>query len=73
MSKIEKQIKHIEILAKDLVEELREFDKECNCCYRDKPYISTPSQHRARFNRLRVELNKKCVELEKIYKGGRYE
>lgn len=67
---IEKKIDYIEMIAKDLINELREYDKDVE---RESKYYSSPMQvpnsHKASFERLRLEFNKKCIQLSKLFKG----
>ena len=69
---IEKEIDYIEMLANDLIKELREFDKdvekEAKYCYDP---MSTPNSHKASYERLRLEFNKKCIQLSKSFRSYR--
>lgn len=74
MSKIDDKVFYISIIADEMVKSLKAFNQENKAYNRNTGYNSIiASPHKARFNRLRIELDKKCVELNNIFKAGRYE
>ena len=76
MSKnFDKEIYYVSILAENLVKELKEFQKDIEKEIKNNPDYKTPwhwaNKHKASFNRLRIELNNKCLELSKMFKEYR--
>lgn len=60
MSKrIDSEILEIQMLQDDLLKELKAYNTE----------FYWPDRHKASFNRLRLELNKRYVKLSKIFRG----
>lgn len=71
MLKMEENITYIKLVADELVRELSAIQENIDECLKNhRGYLDYPNPHRARFNRLRIELNKKCVELENKFKNG---
>ena len=71
MLEIEENIKYVELVADELIKELKAIQKDVDECLKNhRGYLSWPNPHRARFNRLRLELSKKCMDLENKFKSG---
>lgn len=69
MIKIDDEILYISMLADELINELKAFNNELRESYENHPYpYCFQSKHKASFNRLRIELNKKCLELSNKFK-----
>ena len=68
MSKgIDSKILEIQMLQDDLLKELKMYNAELES---DSEFYM-PNKHKASFNRLRLELNKRYVKLSKIFRGLR--
>ena len=69
---ISSEILEIQMLQRNLLKELQAYNKDLKKDeYSMYPYpFSLPNKHKASFNRLRLELNNKYVELSKEFKKG---
>lgn len=69
MSKnIDTEILEIQMLQNNLLKELQSYNKDLKS---DNDYINEfwfPNKHKASFNRLRIELYNKCLDLSKKFK-----
>ena len=63
---ISSEILEIQMLQKILLKELQAYNKDLNSDTSEYPcQFYWPNKHKASFNRLRLELNNKYVELSK--------
>lgn len=69
---ISSEILEIQMLQSNLLKELHAYNKDLKKeTYSMYPYpFSLPNKHKASFNRLRLELNNKYIELSKEFKKG---
>ena len=63
--RINSEILEIQMLQDDLLKELKAYNVEL----KSDPEFYLPNKHKASFNRLRLELNKRYVKLSKIFRG----
>lgn len=66
---IDGDILYIQMIAENLIKELKAFNKDLKKV--DKSYLyplTLPNKHKTSFNRLRIELNNKCLELSQKFK-----
>ena len=67
---IDSEILEIQMLQKNLLKELQAYNKYLKSTTSEyTPQFYWPNKHKASFNRLRLELNNKYVELSKKFKG----
>ena len=72
--RIDSEILEIQTLQDDLLKELKAYNtdlKTYNTKLESDPEFYWPNRHKASFNRLRLELNKRYVKLSKIFRGLR--
>lgn len=66
---IDSEILEIQMLQNNLLKELKAYNKDLKSEGEYSTQFYWPNKHKASFNRLRLELNNKYVELSKRFKG----